>query len=548
MLRTTSDTIDSLRRVVEKPQSRLARSTQRLTWHWKKDDVAKHLARIERVKAWFLIAMRNDSLKLQEERHLIESFSSSNSKILLQMRALSLSIEQDRDSKTSELKEMKQTTLLQHLAPIGPDTTHSKALSNHQPGTPNWFTTGPLQRFFDSDGKCGAILWLKGKSNDPTSAGSGKTTLLESKGQDSGFSAMELEDVFIKHASAASSIYLFIDAINESELSIELESLLYRLASGCPTMRTIVSSTADRTLNTNSSVVLLDAEMNVHDVNDDIQVYIDGKLKTNKMLGVLSERLKQEIRDFVLGRSNGMFRYARCQMDYLAFQRTGRGVRRALSDMPSNLNETYERALKNIKNSEDRQLELADAIVVEKDDDGIDEDIRLHDPKILIENSNGLLDFNPVTQTVSLAHSSIKTFLTSDWIRSSSASEFALEFSGGCGTINERTIYRYPFLNYAAWNWPHHLHNPSSDDWHVISAFLSARALERGGNYGSWIHTLVGSISPDIVTGTHPLYYAASFGFTPLVEAILLFDDSADLEAPGGRVGSTALQVACFRR
>jgi hypothetical protein len=45
-----------------------------------------------------------------------------------------------------------------------------------------------------------------------------------------------------------------------------------------------------------------------------------------------------------------------------------------------------------------------------------------------------------------------------------------------------------------------------------------------------------------------PLYYAASYGYTALVEAILRFNDDVNLEAADGRAGSTALQVACFRR
>jgi hypothetical protein len=44
------------------------------------------------------------------------------------------------------------------------------------------------------------------------------------------------------------------------------------------------------------------------------------------------------------------------------------------------------------------------------------------------------------------------------------------------------------------------------------------------------------------------LYYAASFGYNMLVSAILSFEKALNLEQPGGRHGSTALQVACFRR
>ncbi len=35
---------------------------QRLTWPFSKDEVNEHVARLERVKSWFMFAMLNDSL------------------------------------------------------------------------------------------------------------------------------------------------------------------------------------------------------------------------------------------------------------------------------------------------------------------------------------------------------------------------------------------------------------------------------------------------------------------------------------------------------
>ncbi|KAF5972525.1 zinc finger C2H2-like [Fusarium coicis] len=549
MLQTACDTIETLKRDIEKPQSRLARSTKRLTWYWKKDDLVKHLVRIERVETWFLLAMTTDRL-------------SSNHEDLLQIQELKLSIEQGQGSQTAEPREVKHEQLLQHLAPIGPETIHSKALSEHQLETSSWFTEGPLQQFLNISDKQGAILRLKGKCSFIAQISYEVPAILEelvakaearkSKAQKPKFSAMELEKVFVEHVPA--------------------KYLTYLAGSKFPNLRIIISSTSDWSLNTDPSVIRFDALMSSDDVDNDIRVYIDCRLKLDKTLGMLSESLQEEVRNSVLSKSNGMFCYAQCEMDHLASQRTGRGVRRVLSDVPSNLNETYKRTLENIKNTEDRRLikrallwlayslrplnlqELADAVVVEEDDDAIDNDIHLHDPMILLEYANGLIEFNLVTQAVSLSHSSIKTFLTSDWIKNSSASYFALggdtechlkimrwcltylsysEFNSGCGVISKSTVSRYPFLDYAAWNWPYHLRNPSAKDWKVVSAFLSTRNSESGGNYGCWIHALDRSIHPETLKETQPLYYAASFGFSPLVEAMLVFDDSLDLEAPG---------------
>jgi hypothetical protein len=133
-----------------------------------------------------------------------------------------------------------------------------------------------------------------------------KAEARKSKAQEPKFSAMELEKVFVEHVPAKCLTYLVLDAINESEISTELETLCYRLAATCPKLRIIISSTSDWSLNTDPSVIRFDAQMNSRDVDNDIRVYIDRRLKFDKTLGMLSESLKEEIRDVVLSKSNGI--------------------------------------------------------------------------------------------------------------------------------------------------------------------------------------------------------------------------------------------------
>ena len=277
-------------------------------------------------------------------------------------------------------------------------------------------------------------------------------------------------------------------------------------------------------------------------------------------------------------------------MEHLAAQRTGRGARKALSDMPQNLNETYKRVLARLHtDSPDRilmqrtllwlsfatrplhLLELSDAVVLEDDDMSLDSDSRLHLPEVLIDLAQGLIDYDRDSMLVSLGHSSIKTFLTSAWILKSSVADFALEeskahktvmrkcltylcfseFKNGCdqsALVCETRTNRYPLLAYAAHNWALHARNVNDEDWQHIRAFFHTIALPNGGNYGWWLQCTAGYLPHQIVQQTSPLYYAASFGYTSLVKAILDFDQSVNLEKPGGRQGSTALQVACFRK
>ena len=286
------------------------------------------------------------------------------------------------------------------------------------------------------------------------------------------------------------------------------------------------------------------------------------------------------------------FRYAQWQIASLAVQRTGRGARKVLSSMPQNLNESYERVLARIPaDSPDRLLlqrtllwlsyatrpldllELADAVVLEDGDRDIDSDSRLPSPEILVDIAQGLLVYEKDWGLVSLAHSSIKTFLTSTWIQTSRVADFALDEVHAHNTLMKKcltylcfpklgdgayltdwtieTMDRYPLLAYATHNWIHHIKTVAEEDWKQIQSFLATRSLPEGGNYCRWIRSVIKvQLSPPLRTirKTSPLYYAASYGFTGLVKAILEFDQSIDLEEHGGRYGSTALQVACYRR
>lgn len=258
--------------------------------------------------------------------------------------------------------------------------------------------------------------------------------------------------------------------------------------------------------------------------------------------------------------------------------------------MPQNLNETYKRVLARLPaDSPDRMLmqrtllwlsfttrplhllELSDAVVLEDDDMDLDSDSKLHLPEVLIELAQGLIDYDRESMLVSLSHSSIKTFLTSAWIQKSSVADFALEeskahkeilrkcltylcfteFKDGCNQsalVCATRTNKHPLLAYAVHNWALHVGNVDEEVWSHIRGFLSTRELPNGGNYGWWLRCITGFMPPQIVKRTSPLYYAASLGYTSLVKAILDFDHNINLEEPGGRQGSTALQVACFRK
>lgn len=261
-----------------------------------------------------------------------------------------------------------------------------------------------------------------------------------------------------------------------------------------------------------------------------------------------------------------------------------------LQTLPHNLNESYSQFLNDtpLGSPERKYLrkallwlcfapkplhlrELAEAVVLEDGDTSLVSDNRLSDPEVLVRLSHGLIDYNRFTGIVSLAHFSIRTCLTSEWIQSSPIADFAVselsahksmlkgcltyllfdDFAIGYADFHTVVLYvrsNYPLLPYAADCWTYHLQDPYDSDGDPLAQFLATRREHNAGNYGHWLlHMLRGSIPLEVVQSSHPLYYASSLGMASLVKAIIKLDPTADLNAPGGMKGSWPIHVAGFR-
>jgi hypothetical protein len=273
-------------------------------------------------------------------------------------------------------------------------------------------------------------------------------------------------------------------------------------------------------------------------------------------------------------------------MNQLKNKGTGQRMLKALESLPSDLNVIYTKLLENYPCDRDifkealRWLcfskkplkldELAELIIIEDGDIDINDDARLLSPiRMLVEESNGLVVHDNETQIVSLSHSTVKEFLTSESLQKAQhVSHFAIGaesvsnhhmlktfmtylsfsvFKRGYGSIDKTTLERYHAIRYISRYWPDYLHVGSSEDWVLISNFFKARVSENGGSYGAWIYMLAPNLPSEVVQSTHPIYYAAAFNYITLVETILRCEQGIDLEAPGGRHGSTVLQMSCWR-
>jgi hypothetical protein len=262
-------------------------------------------------------------------------------------------------------------------------------------------------------------------------------------------------------------------------------------------------------------------------------------------------------------------------------------VRQALSVLPDTLKDTYADMLDRVCCDDHKFVsqallwvsfakrplklcELNEVVVVEESDTEIDEESMLTSPDIILTMCKGLITLE--MDQVSLAHSSVKEFLTSDWITSSKVARFTLHpstadriimrkcltylclknFQSGyisSADLLQKRLEINPFLRYAADFWA--VHGSScvlnEEDRELVDRFFNTKMLPFRGNFGLWVQILIPEVPCSEIETTEPLYYAASFGLVSVVKAIVEFDSNASVDKRGGRFRSTPLFVACWR-
>ncbi|KAL8860992.1 MAG: hypothetical protein Q9178_002505 [Gyalolechia marmorata] len=553
----------------KRSSSSLDQFVQRVTWNHKKKEVQGYFERLEQLKAAFVTIMMGDSLNY-------------NQAILEELSHLRIDVSRDRAARDSIASRKERDALVNWLAPVGPESTHLTAYKAHHSDTGGWFRNGALKTLIDCPENNSAVLWLEGKS------GSGKSTLLASaiehlRAYESvtgttalayfycSFSVLEsqdplnilssllvqlsetitplfqelrakylpmaqegrgrsidlevLVDIFRRYTNSRGFVFVAVDAINESEIPDKVNQMLLTLAETCENIRMIVTSTSgvDHAWLNNRNVRVLRYSMSAKAIDEDIRIYVDDYIARHVTLSSLSQSLKNEIKEAILNRANGVL------------------------------------------------TELNEAVVVDDDDDNLEDDARFQKPDILLRLGQGLFEYQTETGLVSLSHSPIKTFVTSRRIKSTKVAWFWINESDahqailitcltylqfnrwGWEATRSTSSYskiasKYPLMSYAAQCWPFHIRDDGHGSWSRISAFLATKENPGGGNYGFWLKYMAGGLHAEIIQKSPSLYYAASFGYASLVTAIIAHEKDIDLEQRGGRYGSTALQVAAFRR
>jgi len=410
-------------------------------------------------------------------------------------------------------------------------------------------------------------------------------------------------DILIQGGVKLSGAYLFLDAINESQQSRKMLNLIKDLLRNIPSVRIMMSSTEELDESFEPQVVEVVA-MDRRGISRDIQIYIEDWLENDPHLSTLPDSLKAKIASTLQSGNHGVyvasstcrgeadcvtrFRWVQCQLEALTRKRTPRDIHNALANVPRTLAETYQGILSRIP-SEDaetaRQMlfwvssammpmtlrELCEAMIIDEGKMAINEDVRLLNPRGTLELCSSLISYDHRTTTVTLAHSSVLDYLSSNDVRESDVRSYYMDsqdvfqalprrcihylmlpaFSSGCCSNQRELIQRldsWPLLTYIAETLFDHLEyadlrDPVFKD--IVLRFFATHRLPRGGNFGAWVQAFIPKTTYNIESST-PLYYAARFGLVRLVRLLLQTQGTVDLEKPGGRYGSTPLHVAAW--
>jgi hypothetical protein len=372
MLQSTELLLDGLSSKVGKKDTTLQRRMQSLKWPFNAGDIRETLLKLERLKSWFLLSFAVDDRRSSDSLHA-------------QMKELADALRTDNLQRQHRDMTSVEASVRAALETVSPESAHRRACRSWQ-GTQSglWFCDGPLKTWLGEKTPKRRIMLLTGKS------GAGKTTLLsravecatQSAADDSLHVAYfycayndadsqqarnvigswvsqvrpaldsitksvrkvnemtnrELESI-LAGVDASHSILLILDAINESSEARELAESLARMTTTSENIRCLVSTTPHtRAVKEAFTMPHLQIYMDAHLVVPDIEAYIRSEVRSNIVLSKVPE---SEFIDALVPKSEGMFRWIDCQMDFLRSQLTPRRVRNALKDLPGTLDDTY---------------------------------------------------------------------------------------------------------------------------------------------------------------------------------------------------------------
>lgn len=120
------------------------------------------------------------------------------------------------------------------------------------------------------------------------------------------FGACDMEFHLAKSLRALPSTFIFIDGVNESKHSEKIITCLLNLARQVPNVRILITSTDEVAVIHMDGVSLTIMGVHPDGFSRDIETFIDASLEESLLLRNLETEVKNEIRETLGARSDGM--------------------------------------------------------------------------------------------------------------------------------------------------------------------------------------------------------------------------------------------------
>ncbi|KFZ15388.1 hypothetical protein V501_02734 [Pseudogymnoascus sp. VKM F-4519 (FW-2642)] len=442
---------------------------------------------------------------------------------------------------SSTLQPMKDTKLVEirrWLSAPDPSINYQKAIKLRQCDTGLWLLESEVYSKWKRNAS--SFVWLYGIP------GCGKTIL----------SSTVTQDILFYCANDPGKVvaYFYFDFTDTDKQKPELMIARWELEK----MRVLVTSRQVGDIKSSlegiiSREYIICLENKV--VDKDIQTYVRQRLSDDKGLKKWQKdaEIRREIETTLMEGSRGMFRWAVCQMDTLGKCRTRSALQKALKELPATLDETYERILCTISDSDSEYAmrilrwlafssrplsveELAEVVAINAErESAFDRDEVLEDPMEVLDICMSLVTVAMTegyflsdgkrrvrrtqtvtlaqTVTVTLAHYSVQEYLVSARICQGRAARYSMQPAACHGSIAKGSIgyllqyekglfHRfesarslqevYALAQYSAEHWIMHTRNGEESDNRL--SYIATKFLSTGdGAYLNWLRLKQGA-------------------------------------------------------
>ncbi|KAJ5422098.1 NACHT nucleoside triphosphatase [Penicillium cf. griseofulvum] len=410
-------------------------------------------------------------------------------------------------------------------------------------------------------------------------------------------------DCIKRTISKFSVTYILIDALDESPRDDKREDVLEAIKEirQWSTLHLLVTSRNEIDIRQSlETLSCQDIPMRNPKTDIDIQNFISYELRNDPKLQRWKSR-HDEIREKLMEKAQGVFRYVECQLLALKRARIRNEIDKCLRSLPRDLDETYERMLCSIDEGyiEEARLiltllcvseqpltvkELVGALAIDLTKLELDRDGRSFSQDDPIDICLGLIEVTVIRDEYTrqpiaiarIAHFSVQEYLESDRISQHSAAKFMIqkepahtEMAQIClvylldptlsnGKLEEAKLKMFPLSRFAAMQW-FYFYSHSGNGKSNIESLILRLFKDQTESYQTWVRLYhmdymgligAGDMECENEDIPSPLYYAALFGLEYVSSALIasLGDETtiyADVNSQGGKYGN-ALQIASY--